>query len=132
MLESDIDDAHRRRGNGVATDSTTAASMLVRLEDSEARRLGVRVAEARASIARRVSVGIGTLRNIRHQRRKTIPAWLMNAIRAELVRVLQHQIMALENDVQTYRQTRGSHRDDDLVAIETQLAQAKETLRRDA
>lgn len=131
MLETDSGDTHRRQGNGVATDSMTAASMLVRLEDSEARRLGVRIAEARASIARRVSAGVGTLRNIRHQRRKTIPAWLMNAIRAELVRVLQHQITALDHELQTYRQTRGGHRSDDLVAIETRLAQAREIMMRD-
>lgn len=124
-------DVQLGQGNSVTTDSMTAASMLVRLEDTEARRLGVPVEDARASIARRVRAGIGTLRNIRRQRRKTIPAWLMNAIRAELVRVLQHQITALDHELQTYRQTRGGHRSDDLVAIETRLAQAREIMMRD-
>jgi hypothetical protein len=116
-------------GQGMmGADSTIAAGMLSRLEDSEARRLGVRVAEARTSIARRLRTGAGTLRNIRRQRRKIIPAWLMNAIRGELVRVLEQQMRQLEHEIHLYRQANGSHRTDDLAAIESQMASIRETL----
>lgn len=116
-------------GNKVSSDPVMAADMLIRLEDSEAKRLGARVAEVRTVLARHMRAGVGTLRNIRRGRRKTIPAWLMNAIRSELVRVLEQQIAALEHDLQIYRQVNGGHRSDALAAIETALARHKETLR---
>lgn len=113
-------------------DSTLAADMLIRVENAEAKRLGVRVAEARTTIARRIRTGVGTLRNIRRERRKTIPSWLMNAIREELVRVLQNQIAALEHELHIALQVDGGHRTDDVVAAQTRLAQAKEILGRQA
>lgn len=44
------------------------------LEDAEAKRLGVRVKEARSSLARRLRTSPGTLENIRRLRTKVVPS----------------------------------------------------------
>lgn len=99
------------------------------LEDAEAKRLGVRVQEARSSLARRLRTSPGTLENIRRLRTKVVPSWLMARIRAEFVSVLQTEIIRLEYEITIARQIGLDHRDDDLQAAEAQLATAREILR---
>ena len=99
-----------------------------RLEDAEAKRLGVRVTEARISLARRLRTSPGTLENIRRLRTKIVPNWLMARIKAEFVSVLQNEIARLEHEITIAKQI-GTHHSDDLLAeAETQLAAAREIL----
>lgn len=99
------------------------------LEDAEAKRLGVRLNEARNSLARRLRTSPGTLENIRRLRTKVVPSWLMNCIRAEFVSVLQTEILRLEHEINTAQQIGMDHRDDDLQAAQAQIIAAKEILR---
>jgi hypothetical protein len=86
--------------------------MLARIEDLEARRSGRPVLKVRGTVAQRLHAGAGTLANIRKQRRKTIPAWLMKNLGEHLVETLQSEIRALEHEIATARQIGLDHRDD--------------------
>lgn len=99
------------------------------LEDAEAKRLGVRASQARVSLARRLRTSPGTLENIRRLRTKVVPAWLMARIRAELVSVLQAEIIRLENEIHIARQIGDDRHPDVLHEAETQIVTAKEILR---
>lgn len=100
-----------------------------RIEDAEAKRLGVRVTEARVSLARRLRTSPGTLENIRRLRTKIVPNWLMARIKAEFVSVLQHEIARLEHEISIAKQIGAHHSDDALQAAETQVVAAREILR---
>jgi hypothetical protein len=55
------------------------------LEDAEAKRLGVRIADARVVVARKLRTSPGTLENIRRLRTKTVPVQThMEAVREVL------------------------------------------------
>lgn len=99
-----------------------------RLEDAEAKRLGVRVTEARISLARRLRTSPGTLKNIRRLRTKIVPNWLMARIKAEFVSVLQNEIARLEHEIHVAKQIGTDHRESDLVSAETQLHAARAIL----
>ncbi|MGA7807133.1 hypothetical protein [Bradyrhizobium sp.] len=99
------------------------------IEDAEAKRLGVRISEARVSVARRLRTSPGTLENIRRLRAKIIPNWLMARIKAEFVSILQAEIARLEHEIAVCKQVGMHHSDDALCAAETQMAAAKEVLR---
>lgn len=99
------------------------------LEDAEAKRLGVRIQEARSSLARRLRTSPGTLENIRRLRTKVVPSWLMARIRAEFVSVLQAEILRLEHEILISQQIGLDHHDDDLQAAQAQIVAAKEILR---
>jgi hypothetical protein len=88
----------------VVGDAEIASSMLARLEDLHAERSKLSVGKVRSIVARNVKAGTGTLANIRKQRRKTIPASLMAAIRKELVEVLQAEIRGMEHEIATLKQ----------------------------
>ena len=100
-----------------------------RLEDAEAKRLGVRIAEARISLARRLRTSPGTLENIRRLRTKIVPNWLMARIKAEFVSVLQTEIARLEHEISVAKQIGLHHSDDALQEAETQVAAAREILK---
>ena len=100
-----------------------------RLEDAEAKRLGVRIAEARISLARRLRTSPGTLENIRRMRTKIVPNWLMARIKAEFVSVLQNEITRLEHEIILAKQIGAHHSDDALQAAETQVVAAREILK---
>ena len=99
-----------------------------RLEDAEAKRLGVRITEARISLARRLRTSPGTLENIRRLRTKVVPNWLMARIKAEFVSVLQQEIARLEHEICVAKQIGLHHSENTLAAAETQLAAAREIL----
>jgi hypothetical protein len=117
------------REKNEVSDIAEAAAMVMRIEDFEARFLGKRIEEVRPSIAARVRTGSETLKNIRSQRRKAIPAWLKDAIRKELIRILQREANALENEIKLHTQTGSSHRSDDLAKAQAQLDAARKILR---
>jgi hypothetical protein len=114
--------------NAVA-DMETVHRFARALEDAEARRLGVRISEARISLARRLRTSPGTLENIRRLRTKIVPNWLMARIKSEFVLVLQSEIARLEHDIAIARQTGAHHSDHDLQAAQAQVVAAKEILR---
>jgi hypothetical protein len=99
------------------------------LEDAEAKRLGVRIADARVVVARKLRTSPGTLENIRRLRTKTVPAWLMARIRAEFVSFLQSEVVRLEHEITIARQTGAPHSDDDLVAVQTHMEAVREVLK---
>lgn len=101
------------------------------LEDAEAYRLGIPVAEARGSLAHRLGVSPGTLENLRRLRTKIVPNWMMTRLRTEFVPVLQNQIMRLEHEIHIARQAGANYRDDDLASAEAQVVKAKALLRGD-
>lgn len=98
------------------------------IEDAEAKRLGIRLSEARVSLARRLRTSPGTLENIRRLRTKIVPNWLMARIKAEFVSVLQNEIARLEHEIIIAKQIGAHHSDDTLAAAETQLAAAREIM----
>lgn len=112
----------------LTTDVEQAGQMLQTMEGILAGRRGLAVAEVRPAIARRLRTTVGTIVNINKLRRKSIPNFLMCAIRQELIAVLQSEIMRLENEINIHRQIAGSHRSDVLAQAETQVFQAKKTL----
>lgn len=110
------------------SDVTTVNRFARSLEDIEARRRGIRTAEARPIIASRIGVSPGTLENIRRLRTKIVPNWLMNKVRSELISVLQSEIQRLEHEIDIARQTGADHRDDILASAETFLAETRKIL----
>lgn len=100
-----------------------------KIEDAEAKRLGVRVTEARVSLARRLRTSPGTLENIRRLRTKIVPAWLMARIRAEFVSLLQSEIVRLEHEIHLARQAGEHPSDDALASAQTQVEAARQVLR---
>lgn len=113
--------------NAIA-DVTVANRLAKTLEDAEARRLGLRLKDARVIVARRLGVPPSTLEHIRRLRAKIIPNWLMARIRAEFVAVLQHEIIRLEHEIHLARQAGTDHRDDDLAKAAAQVVTAKAIL----
>ncbi len=122
-----VRDGELNQMNAVS-DVETVHRLARRLEDAEAKRLGVRVSEARISLANRLRTSPGTLENIRRLRTKIVPNWLMARIKAEFVSVLQNEISRLEHEITIARQIGTHHSDDTLAAAETQLAAAREIM----
>lgn len=127
-VEVSIKDGEFIRMNAVS-DMEAVHRFARTIEDAEAKRLGVRLTEARTIIARRLHTSPGTLENIRRLRTKVVPHWLMARIKAEFVSILQAEITRLEHEITIAKQTGLHHSDDALQAAETQMAAAKEILR---
>jgi hypothetical protein len=111
-----------------ASDVATINRFARTVEDSEARRLGIPVTSARKRVADRLGVAPGTLENLRRQRTKMVPNWLMNRMRIEFIATLQAKIQRLEHEIHIARQTGMDHRDDELAKAEAQLAAARQIL----
>ena len=121
-----------RFGTGVTgpvSDIPAASRMLILAEDIEARRRGFRVEDARQNFARRLKVPTKTLLHIRTQRRKSIPAFLMNGIRDLLINVLQSEIAKLEDEISIARKVGLDDRTDDLAKAASAIAAARILLR---
>lgn len=127
-MSSNGDGYRESKSMNAISDISTINRFATALENAEARRLGVRVNEARGRLARRLGVAPGTLENIRRLRTKIVPNWLMNKVRAELVAVLQSEVRRLEHEIQLARQTGLDHRDDALCAAETQIEAVRQIL----
>lgn len=128
-MSSNDDGYVESKSMNAISDLTTVNRFARVLEDSEARKFGIRTADARNRIASRLGVSPGTLENIRRLRTKIVPNWLMNKIRSEFVAVLQSEITRLEHEISIARQAGAHHRDDDLQAAQAQVIAAKEILR---
>jgi hypothetical protein len=106
--------------------------MLTLAEDTEARRRGFTVEEARKSFARALKVPEKTLLHIRNQRRKSIPSFLMNGIRDVLIGVLQSEIAKLEHEIAIAQQVGLDHREDAFEQAAASIAAARSMLERAA
>jgi hypothetical protein len=115
--------------NSAVTDLETLNGMARSLERSEARRIGTTPTKVRKIIARRLGITKSSLENFLSRRTKVVPHWLMSCVRAELISVLQLEVQNLEHEIQLYRQAGADHSGSALVAIETQLATARQILR---
>lgn len=111
------------------SDLSTIRDLTTSLERAEVRRLNVSRADARDGIARRIGVAPGTLDNIRRERSKIIPNWLMQRVRSELISTLTSEIRRLQHELELARQAGVDHRDDALCSAEAHLAAARALLR---
>jgi len=119
----------RAQFDSAGTDVERASEMVTRMENLISFRDKLSLPEVRRPLSRRLRITTGTLLHIRKQRRKSIPAFLMSAIRQELIAVLQSEVARLEHEIHIHRQVAGSHRTDDLALAEAQVVEAKKTLR---
>jgi len=112
-----------------SSDLSTVNRYVESIEKTEARRRGIKEAEARPLIAGRIGISPGTLENLRRMRTKIVPNWLMNRVRAELISVLQSEIQRLEHEIIIAKAIGQDHRDDLLAEAETSLASARQILK---
>lgn len=80
-------------------DVEVASGIVRRIEDFEASKRDERVEDVRPGVARRLGITAEALRNIRRQRRKTIPAWLMSAILRAWIEALETEIATIEHEL---------------------------------
>jgi hypothetical protein len=128
-VSSTVDGKVESNSMNAMSDIETVNRFARRLEDVEAKRLGVRIVHARAVVASKLGISPGTLENWRRMRTKVVPNWLMNKVRTELISVLQSEIQRLEHEIHISRQIGSDYRDDDLASAETQLAAARQILK---
>jgi hypothetical protein len=121
-----------QRKTHFASDIEVASGMVARVEGILSEREGLTLEEIRPRVARALSVPVRTVLHIRNQRRKTVTSRMMDGLRGLLVDVLQAEIARLEHEVHIHKQIAGSHRDDDLAAVETAVAHARALLERAA
>lgn len=110
------------------TDVSSARHMAIVLEDSEAKRLGIKVAKARPRVASNLGTAPGTLENLRRRRLKSVPSWLLSRLRAQFLKLLQAELGRLQHEITVHLQAGTDNREDDLCAAQAQLDAAKEIL----
>lgn len=111
------------------TDVDTAQKYARLLENTEARRLGLPVREARESVARRLRSSPGFLQNLRNNRIKRIPSWLMDKLKEAFIAELNSEIARLEHEIHLARQIGSSADSDEIFAAQAQVEAAKKILR---
>lgn len=111
------------------TDVDTAQKYARLLENTEARRLGLPVREARESVARRLRSSPGFLQNLRNNRIKRIPSWLMDKLKEVFIAELQTEVQRLQHEIHLARQIGTRASDDEILAAETQIEAVKKILR---
>jgi hypothetical protein len=110
------------------TDAIVAADLLCRLEKLTAAQLGSTVLEARACLSGKLGASRHTLTNIRKQRRKTVPSWLMSAIRGALLEAINVEIRKCQGELEIARRL-GAHPDaPEIRAVETAISDARAIL----
>lgn len=114
--------------SAAAADVQLASRFVTRLERLEAERQGRRVVDIRPDLARVLRTAPGTLANIRKQRRKVIPRWLLQAIRDAMIRALQAEVRALEHEIAIARQIGLDPREDAFQQAQASLDAAKALL----
>lgn len=110
------------------TDVESAQKFARVLENKEALRLGVPVKVARSRIADRLKSSPGFLQNLRNNRIKKVPAWLMDKIRGAFIAELQSEIARLQHEIHLAKQIGSNASDDDILAAQASLEAAKKLI----
>ena len=100
-------------------DVAVACALLIELEDRAARQIGLRVHIVRRDLARQLRTSPGTLRNIRKQRRKSVPAFLMEGLVRMTIDNLQAEMRAHEHRIAVLKQ-KGADTDTIIAALSSQ------------
>lgn len=95
------------------------------LEDREAVRSSVPIADARKRVARRTGISPGTLENLRNGRLKAIGAHVFERIREAVVADLNAEMARLEHELAMARTSGLDARDDDFAAAAAALEKAR-------
>lgn len=85
---------------------------------------------ARASLANRLRIGVGTIENLLRGRLKRIDADLRDRLHALHINELEHEIARLSQELVIARLTAAFSDPDEIGEVETCLAQAREKLER--
>ncbi len=86
--------------------------------------------EARATVARRVRVGVGSLTNIIKRRVKTVSAEVRDRLVSAAIADLTNEIARLEHERQLLLQVGAGALHDDMRALESALATARQAIGR--
>lgn len=111
-----------------ASDVQQASNMIFRIENRMAERLGWKVENVRPKVARALKTSVGTVANLRRQRRKSIPSYLKEAIVRLLIAELQTEITELAHQLDVYRQTGADRREDAFQQAEAAIIAARKLL----
>jgi hypothetical protein len=84
--------------------------------------------EAVKVVSRHTGISAGTIENLERGRLKNVAGWQRDRLRAQLIKELHHEIMALETELQLTRMA--SDRPDTLgiAEVESAIAKAKQIL----
>ena len=93
--------------SAIAAEEHTARKWVVECEDREARRAGLPLPHARASLSRKIGIPAGTLENIRRGRSKGVRSWVLNVLREFVARELEAEIARLTHELAMVRARTG-------------------------
>ncbi len=110
------------------TDVSTAQKFARILENSEAQRLGLPVRQARARVAQRLRSSPGFLQNLRNNRIKRVPSWLMDKLKEAFIAELTTEIARLEHEIHLARQTGAGADCNEVFEAQAQIEAAKKIL----
>ena len=108
--------------------SVSVAQWVEALERDCMQRDGVKLPEARVTIARRLGVAPGTLENLRRNRTKGPRVGIVEKLRAAMIALLQSEMRRLDAQLEMVRRCGGEHREHDIRAAAAALADARKVL----
>lgn len=111
-----------------ARDVRQAAEWSTLLENREAARSGIRVVDARRTVARRVGAMPGTLENLRGGRLKSVATHLFSRLRGAVIQELELEAQRIEHEISLLRQAGEDPRSDQITARVADLARIVRTL----
>ena len=92
----------------IASGEEAARKWVVECEDREARRSCQALPAARAALSRKIGIPAGTMENIRRGRSKGVRAWVLEKLKAFVVRELETEIARLAHELEMVRATGGN------------------------
>ena len=101
-------------------EATEARDLAIILVNQEAKRCGDRI-RARERVARSLGTSPGTIENLQRSRLKRIAGWLRDALRARVIRELEAEVVKLQHEIHTLKQTGRDPRSDEMVAARADL-----------
>lgn len=100
-----------------------------RLEEHEAEQAALdRVSDARPIVARKTGVPIGTLRNLRENRLKSISAYAYDRLNRAAAHLLERQLARLTHELHLTRQQGLDPRSNAVAAVEQDIARVRASL----
>jgi hypothetical protein len=106
----------------------TAQSWARALEQSEARRLGVTVRQARARVARQIGTTPSALEHVARGRAKRITVEFFTRLQAAIVQKLQSEIAHAQHELHLARQSGVDPRSPAMAALEAETERATRQL----